>query len=109
MAQKKRVKITDSFAILADPRPKAELDAKYEKMRATMKARRPKPVSEPTIDETIRVTKLRDRYGEPMYGFSRDRGFKPDQEMLLDAELAAKWEADGKCIILEVETQKAAA
>jgi hypothetical protein len=105
---KKRVRIADSFAILADPRPRAELDAKYEKMRASMKARRPKPVSEPTIDEAIRVTKLRDRYGEPIYGFPRDRGFKPDQELLLDADLAAKWEADGKCVILEDAPRKAA-
>lgn len=104
----KRVKITDSFAIMADPRPRAELDAKYDKMRATMRARRPKPVSEPTIEETIRVTKLRDRYGEPILGFPRDRGFKPDQEMSLDAALAEKWEADGKCVILD-ESKRAAA
>lgn len=103
-----RVKITDSFAIMADPRPVAELDAKYRKMRETMRARRPRPVSEPTIDETIRVTKLRDRYGEPIHGFPRDRGFKPDQEMSLDAGLAAKWEADGKCVILEPAEKKAA-
>lgn len=106
---KVRVRITDSFAILADPRPKAELDQKYENMRVNMRARRPKPVSEPTIEETIRVTKLRDRYGEPILGFPRDRGFKPDQEMTLDSTLAEKWEADGKCSILEESNKGKAA
>lgn len=104
---KKRVKITDSFAVLADPRPTRELDEKYAAIRAKL-MERDKPPSAATVNETIDTLKKRDRYGEPMLGFPRDRGFKPDQEVLISAELAEKWEAAGMCIILEEGSKKAA-
>ena len=105
---KVRVKITDSFAVLADPRPKTELDAKYEAIRRKMIGRE-KPPSKATIDETINTLKKRDRYGEPMLGFVRDRGFRPDQEVLIDAVLARKWEDAGMCVVLEEAEKKPAA
>ena len=99
MSLKKRVKITDSIAVLADPKPTAELDAKYAKHREKLLARE-KPPSKATIDNEIAVLKKRDRYGEPVYGFKMDRGFKPDQEAVIDAALAEKWEASGACVII---------
>jgi hypothetical protein len=108
MSLKKRVKIADSIAVLADPKPTAELDAKYAKHRDALLAR-DKPPSKATIDQEIKNLKLRDRYGEPAYGFKTDRGFKPDQEILIDATLAEKWEAVGMCVILGDELKKVAA
>ncbi len=97
---KKRVKMTESIAVLADPQPVAELDRKYETVRENL-LKKDKPPSRTAIEETITTLKKQDRYGEPILGFPRDRGFKPDQEALIDAALAAKWEAAGICVILE--------
>jgi hypothetical protein len=97
---KKRVKMTESIAVMADPRPVAELDRKYETVRQNL-LRKDKPPSRTSIEETINTLKKQDRYGEPILGFPRDRGFKPDQEALIDADLAVKWEIAGICVILE--------
>ena len=106
---KRKVKMLDSVAGLADPKPIATLKEKYEKMNQTMRDRTPKPVPEAIISETIAQTKLRDRYGEPVLGFPRDFSFRPDEEVLIDSELAKKWEAAGTCVILdEVKNNKAA-
>jgi hypothetical protein len=109
MERKVRVKILDSIAGLADPRPRAALDEKYRKMQADMKSRRPKPVPDVVIEETIETTKKRDRYGEPELGFPRDWSFKPDQETMIGAEIAKKWEDAGICLILAEDGKSKAA
>lgn len=106
---KKRVKFLDSIAILADPKPTDVLEEKYRDMKAKMLARKPRPASAATIEEAINTTKLRDRYGEPSHGFARDMSFKPDQEALINADLAVKWEAAGICVILEDASGKSKA
>jgi len=105
---KSKVKMLDSIAGLADPKPTETLDEKYATMLRTMRARTPKPVPEAVIKETIAQTKLRDRYGEPMLGFPRDFSFRANEEVLIDAALAKKWEAAGMCIILDEAKTKAA-
>lgn len=107
MEQKVRVKMIDSIAGLADPKPRATLDEKYKKMQADMRGRRPKPVPEIVIEQTLEETKKRDRYGEAEIGFPRDWSFKPDQEVLINADLARKWEEVGLCVILQ-DSKKAA-
>src|ERR1700729_2835733 len=104
--KKIKVKITESFVILADPRPKDVLDAKYAGIKADF-LKRERPPSPATIQATIDTLKKRDRYGEPIYGFPRDRAFRPDEECMLDADLAKLWEEDQKCVILESSTKAA--
>lgn len=108
MERRVKVKMADSIAGLADPRPKAVLDARYDGIRKTMRARRPKPFPEMVIEETIAETKLRDRYGEQELGFARDWSFKPDQEVMIAESLARKWEDVGLCTIVEEGSKKAA-
>lgn len=99
---KTRVKILTSIACLGDPKPVAELDAEYAEVRAQLsaKTRKPAPLSEAKIDEIIARQKQLDRYGKAGTGFPRDISFRPDQEALIDAELAEKWQESGICIIL---------
>lgn len=104
--KKKRVKILESIAGLADPKPRAELDAKYSKFKAGLEARE-KPPSKATIDFHVAEMKKRDRYGEPELGFKRDWAFRPDAEVTINADLADKWEESGICTILD-DQKKAA-
>jgi hypothetical protein len=97
---KKRVKMLESIAGLADPRPQAVLEEKYSKLRIENK-RREKPLSEFTIESRIDDLKKRDRYGEVSLGFPRDWSFKPGDEPLINAELAEKWEEGGLCVAVE--------
>jgi hypothetical protein len=108
MERRVKVKLLDSIAGLADPRPKAMLDDKYDGIRKSMRARRPRPFPEVVIEETIADTKKRDRYGDPDLGFPRDWSFKPDQEAMVTEGLARKWEDAGICTILEDGKSKAA-
>ena len=62
--------------------------------------RKPAPLSEAKIDEIIARQKLLDRYGKAGMGFARDFSFRPDQEALIPAELAEKWQESGICMIL---------
>lgn len=103
---KKRVKILDSIAGLGDPRPKAELDAKYERLRQQMKMQ-DKPPAASAIEASITEFKTRDRYGDPAIGFSKDWAFKAGDEILIEAELAEKWAAGGICV--EIVAEKKAA
>lgn len=95
-SEKRRVRILESIAGLADPKPKADLDAKYERMRIANK-NLDKPLSDKTMEIRVAEMKLRDRYGESANGFPRDWSFKPNDEPLINAELADKWEASGIC------------
>lgn len=107
---KKRVKMLDSIAGLGDPKPVAVLDEKYANMRTAMKKPghgREKGISDYTIETVIAETKKRDRYGEQPIGFARDWALKPDAELMINADLADKWEAAGICVIL-TETKRAA-
>lgn len=96
---KKRVKFLDSIAVLADPKSKNDLDAKYARITEELKGRQ-KPPTPAAIKNHIEEMKKADRYGETLYGFQRDMGFKPDQEALINADLAEKWEDAGICQIL---------
>jgi hypothetical protein len=98
-----KVKMLDSIAGLADPKSTETLDAKYKTMIDGMKARKPKAVPDTVMEETIAQTKLRDRYGETPLGFPRDWSFRPGEEVLIDAELARKWEAAGICVLVEAK------
>lgn len=108
---KKRVKFLDSVAGLADPRPKAELDKKYQQLREKMET---PPEGSDTgapkraIDAAIADAKKRDRYDDPRWGFPRDYVFKSGDEVMIDAKLAEHWEADGRCTIIEQAVGKAA-
>ena len=97
---KKKVKITESIAGMADPKPKSVLDQKYSEHTAKLKAVE-KPPSIHTINQVIDDMKKRDRYGEPMLGFPRDWSFKPGDEVLIDADLADKWQEAGICQFVE--------
>jgi len=108
MERRVKVKILDSIAGLADPRPKSMLDEKYAKIRHDLSTRRPKPAPAPIIEDTIATTKLRDRYGEPELGFARDWSFKPDQEVMIPESLAKKWEEAGICTPADDGKSKAA-
>jgi hypothetical protein len=97
---KTKVKILDSIAGLADPKPVELLDAKYQALRDGLRARKPKPVPEHKIEETIAQTKLADRYSEPILGFARDWSFRPGEEVLIDATLAEKWATAEICDLI---------
>jgi hypothetical protein len=106
--KKVKVKILDSIAGLADPKPTAELDKKYSDKITQMNRQRKNPFSAAFIEELVTDWKKSDRYGEQPLGFRRDWSFKPDQEAMISAELAEKWEEAGLCMILRDETKKAA-
>lgn len=97
--KKVRVKFLESIAGLADPKPKAELDEKYERIREE-NLRRERPLSQATVEERIHAYKQTDRYGEPFIGFNKDFGFKVGDEAFILGEIASKWEASGICVIL---------
>lgn len=97
---KKKVKITESIAGLADPKSREELDQKYIAHRQKLLAVE-KPPSAHTVSTIIDEMKKRDRFGEKAIGFTRDWSFKPGDEVFINAELADKWEAAGICQILE--------
>ncbi len=103
---KKKVRMLDSVAGLGDPRPVEDLDQKYQAIRDRNKAAE-RPLTERTIENQIATMKLRDRYAEKPLGFKRDWSFKVDQEAMIPADLAAKWEDAGLCVIL-TEEKKAA-
>lgn len=108
---KKKVKFLDAMAGLADPKPKAALDAKYAQIREKMETPpegSDKGASKHTIDAAITEAKKRDRYGDPAWGFARDFSFKVGDEAVIDAKLAEHWEAAGYCTVIEDATKKAA-
>jgi hypothetical protein len=105
---KVKVRILDSIAGLADPRPKDELDAKYATKIEKMNAGREKPFSKHFTDTMIGQMKSRDRYGEKPIGFPRDWSFKPGDEPMIDADLAVKWEDSGICMVITEKASKAA-
>jgi len=102
---KKKVRFLDSIAGMGDPRPTAELDAKYEahrdKLRREALARGGREPSAYILDQIITDMKKQDRYGEKPIGFSRDWSFKPGDERVISSDLAEKWEDSGICIIVE--------
>lgn len=106
--KKLKVRILDSIAGLADPKPKADLDAKYAAKRENMNRSREKPFSEHFLNSVIEDMKKRDRYGEKPLGFPRDWSFKPGDEPLINEELARKWEDAGICVVIEDVRPKAA-
>jgi hypothetical protein len=99
--EKLKVKFNESIAGLADPKPTAELDKKYQDKIASMGKGRPRPFSEAFTKQLIDQMKAHDRYGEKPLGFHGDFTFKIGDEAMIDAELARKWEANGTCSILE--------
>jgi hypothetical protein len=106
---KKKVKFLVSIAGLADPDiPK--LDARYKRVREVMSGQRTmggRRLPEDAIAKQITEEKRRDRYDAPPIGFKQDWSFKPDQEAMIDAELAQKWEEAGYCVILQEKTKVA--
>jgi hypothetical protein len=106
--KKVKVKFLDSIACLADPKPRAVLDAKYDAIINELKNRE-KPPSSATIKNQIDEKKRADRYGEPMLGFTRDMAWKSGEEAFINAELAEKWQDCGTCLIIEEPASKKAA
>jgi hypothetical protein len=100
------VEILDSIAGVADPKPRTELDAKYQAKRQSLRSKE-HPVSDATIDSIIDDMKKRDRYGERPLGFKRDWSFKPGDKVSIDEGLAANWEDAGICRIVPSETRTA--
>jgi hypothetical protein len=101
---KTKVKILVSIAGLGDPEREA-LEKKYAAMRAWLEA---KGRSETFIEREIAEAKRLDRYDAPPSGFPRDWSYKPGEEVMIDAELARKWEAAGICTIVAPEAKKIA-
>jgi hypothetical protein len=97
---KKKVRFLDSVAILGDPKPKVELDAKYAAKIELLKNRE-KPPSAAAIKNHVDDLKKADRYGEPINGFPRDIGWKEGTETFINADLARKWEEAGMVVILD--------
>jgi hypothetical protein len=98
--KKVKVRIIDSIAGLADPKSKAELDAKYDKFSGDLR-NKDKPPSAGTIKMLIEEKKKADRYGDPSIGFPKDWSFKPKDEVMIEESLAVKWEDAGICVILD--------
>lgn len=96
---KVRVRIIDSIAGLADPKPKSVLDEKYKKFADGLRGKE-KPPSEGTIRMLIDEKKKADRYGDPPMGFAKDWAFKPNDEPMVDEDLARKWEESGICVVI---------
>lgn len=97
-----KVKFAQSIAVLGDPKTVEFLDEKYKTFAEALKGR-DKPPSAATIKYLIDEKKRSDRYGEPLYGFSRDMAWKPGDEVFLPISLALKWEQDGICAIVPTE------
>lgn len=98
--RKVRVKILEPIAVLADPKPKADLEAKYKKFADGLRERE-KPPSESTIKALLNEKKLADRYAEVPLGFARDMAWKIGDEAFINAELAEKWQDGGICLIID--------
>lgn len=101
--RKVKVKILDSIAGLKDPRSPSELDEKYRQQIQRMNKGRQKPFSEGFVEELVSDFKKHDRYGEKPLGFARDWSFKPGDEVMINADLAEKWQDAGICTILADE------
>lgn len=106
--KKVKVKILEPIAGLADPKPTSVLDEKYKAKIAAMNKGRRVAYSKEFTEELIAQMKASDRYGEKALGFPRDFAFKTGDEVIINAELAQKWEDCGICVILTEETKKAA-
>lgn len=105
--KKKLIKILESIAGLADPKPKADLDEKYRKaIASTNLARTNAGAREMTASHAeafIADMKARDRYGEKPLGFPRDWSFRPGDTVEVNAELADKWIEVGLCVPVTVK------
>jgi hypothetical protein len=101
------VRFLEAVSVIADPRPKALLDARYNvyRHRASTQAR---PRSHESIEASIAAMKKADRYGEPMLGFPRTRTFKPGNLVAIPDEIAEKWQRCGYCEPLETASSMAA-
>jgi hypothetical protein len=99
---KKRVKFLTSIAGLADPDQQA-LDRKYERFTERKKLDAEKAGREfkpgPVKSAIVEFKKV-DRYHDVSRGFERDFHFKTGDEGLIPADVAAKWEKAGICLIL---------
>jgi hypothetical protein len=105
--KKVKVKMLESIAGLADPRPRNELDEKYRKKIEQMNRGRQKPFSDEFTNNMLKDMKERDRYGEKPLGFPRDWSFKPGDEPMIEQSLAEKWEDGGVCLIVREEKKAA--
>lgn len=94
---RKKVKILQSIAGLGDP-SQAVLERKYAQMTAELEGRK-KPPSAAAIEAVISAERKKDQQAVRT-GFLQDWSFKPDQEVMINAELAEKWEESGICLIL---------
>lgn len=106
--KKVKVKILDPIAGLADPKPTHVLDEKYKAKIAQMNKGRRVAYSKEFTDELIADMKAHDRYGEKILGFPRDFAFKTGDEVMINAELAEKWEEAGICTIIRDDKKLAA-
>ena|SRR5579872_4721771 len=106
--KKVKVKILEPIAGLADPKPTSVLDEKYKSKIAAMNKGRRVAYSKEFTDELIAQMKSHDRYGEKQLGFPRDFAFKAGDEVMINAELAQKWEEGGICMIVAADEKKAA-
>ncbi len=105
--RKVKVRILQSIAGMGDPKPKEELELKYEKKIAELNKGRRKPFDDVTVRLLKEEWRLSDRAGEKPLGFSGDFSFKPGDEPMLLEDLAKKWEESGTCVIIR-ETKQAA-
>lgn len=106
---KVKVKILEPIAGLADPKPMADLDRKYEKKIAEMNRGREKELSKYFTDNLLAEWRKRDRYAEKPLGFPRDYAFKVGDEPMIDETLAKHWEDAGICMIVTEPSSKKAA
>lgn len=106
MKNKVKVRFMESIAVLADPKTEDLLNQKYEDFARQLQLKE-KPPSAGTIKYLIDQKKKADRYGEPQLGFARDMAWKPGEEGFISADLAAKWQDNGICIILDADKKAA--
>lgn len=107
---KKKVKMLESIAGLADP-DRDKLDREYAQImeRARVKADAEGREFKPgPVKLLIEERKKNDRYNDVIRGFKKDFAFKPGEEVLIPAAIAAAWEEAGLCVIIE-DHKKAAA
>jgi len=105
---KKRVKIlVASIAGTGDPSA-AELEKKYSEIRRQYEAASDtakkfgRPGRSPEeIERLVQAERDKDAQIPRVSGFTAPFAFRKGEEVLIDAELAAKWEASGICQILE--------
>jgi len=111
---KKRVKIQVSIAGSGDP-SQTELERKYASLRRTLEEHsRAARLMNKTgrtaeeIESTVAAERRKDAAIPRVSGFTAPFSFKPGEEIIIDAELADKWEAAGICSILPAEKKTAA-